>query len=69
MILIWGRATAEQGRDMRRINTVLMLLGLVVSLGACVVEETGPGPGPPGTHWVPGHHGAYGEWVPGHWVP
>jgi hypothetical protein len=54
---------------MRRINTVLMLLGLVVSLGACVVEETGPGPGPPGTHWVPGHHGAYGEWVPGHWAP
>jgi len=54
---------------MRRIMTVLMLLGLVVSLGACVVQEPAPGPGPPGAHWVPGHAGAYGEWVPGHWAP
>ena len=58
-----------QGKDMARIVTALMLLGLMVSLGACVVEEPGPGPGPPGAHWVPGHYGPYGGWQPGHWVP
>jgi len=52
---------------MPRIMAILMLLGLVVSLGGCVVEPVGAGPS--GAHWVPGHYGPYGGWVPGHWAP
>jgi len=50
---------------------VIIIAGLMLS-GVSCAKKPGPGSNKEcghGSVWVPGHHGPYGKWIPGHCVP
>jgi hypothetical protein len=51
----------------RRFASLSILALCLFSLGACVVEPVGPGPGYYRSVWVPAHYNGW-RWVPGHWA-
>ncbi|HQT68273.1 MAG TPA: hypothetical protein PLI12_00200 [Acetobacteraceae bacterium] len=48
-----------------RILALVLVLGMAVPLGGCVVYPARPFAA---AVWVPGHYGPYGGWVRGHWA-
>jgi hypothetical protein len=52
---------------MKRLMILLLLAATTAPLAGCVAYPAQPGPPYGGAHWVPGYHGPYGGWHPGHW--
>jgi len=53
----------------KTILTILAMTFAATALSACVVYSGGPHPRviEERENWIPGHHDAAGEWIPGHW--